>query len=90
MARLAEMGHTVRPVAGADRYLSGSGQIIRRNTSTGVLFWGAGIAHRRAGHPQIQGRDRRLLHEKMGMYPAYTHPRGNDCVCLRNKKDDRR
>jgi gamma-glutamyltranspeptidase/glutathione hydrolase len=41
MARLAELGHTVRPVAGADRSLFGSGQIIRRDANTRVLFGGS-------------------------------------------------
>jgi gamma-glutamyltranspeptidase/glutathione hydrolase len=41
MARLAELGHTVRPVTGADRSLFGSGQIIRRNVNTRVLFGGS-------------------------------------------------
>jgi gamma-glutamyltranspeptidase/glutathione hydrolase len=41
MARLAELGHTVRPVAGRARGLFGDGQIIRRDAETGVLFGGA-------------------------------------------------
>lgn len=41
MARLAEMGHAVRPVSGQARLLFGSGQIIRRDPSTGVLFGGS-------------------------------------------------
>jgi len=40
MARLAELGHTVRPVTGRGRGLFGSGQIIRRDPYTGVLFGG--------------------------------------------------
>jgi gamma-glutamyltranspeptidase/glutathione hydrolase len=41
MARLAEMGHVVKPVAGADRALFGSGQIIQRDSETGVLYGGS-------------------------------------------------
>ncbi len=41
MARLAELGHTVRPVSGAGRALFGSGQIIRRDAESGVLFGGS-------------------------------------------------
>jgi gamma-glutamyltranspeptidase/glutathione hydrolase len=41
MARLAELGHVVRPVAGASRSMFGSGQIIRRDPETGVLFGGS-------------------------------------------------
>ncbi len=41
MARLAEMGHTVRPVSGVGRSLFGDGQIIRRDAETGVLFGGS-------------------------------------------------
>lgn len=41
MARLAELGHTVRPVTGRGRGLFGSGQIIRRDPYTGVLFGGS-------------------------------------------------
>jgi len=41
MARLAEMGHRVRPVSGQARLLFGGGQIIRRDSSTGVLFGGS-------------------------------------------------
>jgi len=41
MARLAEMGHVVRPVSGAGRGLFGSGDIIRRDAETGVLLGGA-------------------------------------------------
>jgi gamma-glutamyltranspeptidase/glutathione hydrolase len=41
MARLAELGHTIRPVAGADRASFGSGQIIRRDPGTGVLYGGS-------------------------------------------------
>jgi gamma-glutamyltranspeptidase/glutathione hydrolase len=40
MAMLANYGHSVRPVAGADRLLFGSGQIIRRDPESGVLFGG--------------------------------------------------
>lgn len=41
MARLAELGHNVRPVSGQGRALFGSGQIIRRDASTGVLYGGS-------------------------------------------------
>jgi gamma-glutamyltranspeptidase/glutathione hydrolase len=41
MARLAEMGHRVRPISGAGRGLFGDGQIIRRDAETGVLFGGS-------------------------------------------------
>jgi len=41
MARLAELGHAVRPIAGASRALFGSGQIIRRDAGTGVLYGGS-------------------------------------------------
>ena len=41
MARLAEMGHQVRPVAGRGRGTFGRGQIIRRDPYTGVLFGGS-------------------------------------------------
>ncbi len=41
MARLAEMGHRVRPVSGAGRGLFGDGQIIRRDAESGVLFGGS-------------------------------------------------
>jgi gamma-glutamyltranspeptidase/glutathione hydrolase len=39
MARLAEMGHRVRPVSGVGRNLFGGGQIICRDSS-GVLYGG--------------------------------------------------
>jgi gamma-glutamyltranspeptidase/glutathione hydrolase len=41
MARLAEMGHRVRPVSGQGRALFGDGQIIRRDAATGVLLGGS-------------------------------------------------
>ncbi len=41
MARLAELGHTVRPVSGRGRGIFGDGQIIRRDADSGVLFGGA-------------------------------------------------
>jgi gamma-glutamyltranspeptidase/glutathione hydrolase len=41
MARLADMGHRVRPVSGAGRGVFGDGQIIRRDSATGVLFGGS-------------------------------------------------
>ncbi len=41
MSRLADMGHTVRPVSGAGRGMFGDGQIIRRDAETGVLFGGS-------------------------------------------------
>src|SRR5690606_10089963 len=41
MSRLAALGHQVRPVSGSGRGLFGSGQIIRRDPYTGVLFGGS-------------------------------------------------
>lgn len=41
MARLAELGHQVRPIAGRGRSVFGRGQIIRRDADTGVLFGGS-------------------------------------------------
>ncbi len=41
MARLAELGHQVRPVSGRGRGVFGDGQIIRRDAETGVLFGGS-------------------------------------------------
>ena len=41
MARLAEMGHKVRPVSGRARGVFGDGQIILRDSDTGVLFGGS-------------------------------------------------
>lgn len=41
MARLAELGHPVRPVSGAGRGVFGDGQIIRRAAASGVLFGGS-------------------------------------------------
>lgn len=41
MARLAEMGHQVSPVTGVRRGIFGRGQIIRRDSSTGVLYGGS-------------------------------------------------
>jgi gamma-glutamyltranspeptidase/glutathione hydrolase len=40
MARLAEMGHKVRPVSGKGRGTFGRGQIIQRDPFTGVLYGG--------------------------------------------------
>lgn len=40
MARLEALGHSVRRVGGTERLLFGSGQIIRRDPETGVLFGG--------------------------------------------------
>lgn len=41
MARLAELGHRVRPVSGAGRGVFGDGQVIRRDRESGVLFGGS-------------------------------------------------
>jgi gamma-glutamyltranspeptidase/glutathione hydrolase len=41
IARLAELGHAVRPVSGAARALFGGGQIIRHDAETGVLYGGS-------------------------------------------------
>lgn len=41
MARLAELGHRVRPVSGRGRGVFGDGQIIRRDAETGVLYGGS-------------------------------------------------
>ncbi len=41
MARLAEMGHQIRPVSGLGRAIFGRGQIIRRDPETGVLYGGS-------------------------------------------------
>lgn len=41
MARLAELGHSVRPVSGQGRGVFGDGQIIRREADSGVLFGGS-------------------------------------------------
>lgn len=41
MARLAALGHNVRPVSGRERAVFGGGQIIRRDAETGVLFGGS-------------------------------------------------
>jgi gamma-glutamyltranspeptidase/glutathione hydrolase len=41
MARLADMGHRVRPVSGYMRGAFGDGQIIRRDAETGVLYGGS-------------------------------------------------
>lgn len=41
MARLADLGHHVRPVSGAGRSGFGDGQIIRRDAATGVLMGGS-------------------------------------------------
>ncbi|MCB9451563.1 MAG: gamma-glutamyltransferase [Anaerolineaceae bacterium] len=41
MARLAELGHRIRPVSGRGRGLFGDGQIIRRDPQTGVLYGGS-------------------------------------------------
>lgn len=39
-ARLASLGHNVRPVTGEERLLFGSGQIIVRDPETGVMYGG--------------------------------------------------
>ncbi len=41
MARLAEMGHPVRPVTGHGRAVFGRGQVILRDRTTGVLWGGS-------------------------------------------------
>ena len=41
LAKLAQMGHQIRPVSGASRNMFGSGQIIRRDAESGVLFGGS-------------------------------------------------
>ena len=41
MSRLAEMGHSIRPVTGHGRAIFGRGQIIRRDSSSGVLVGGS-------------------------------------------------
>ncbi len=41
MARLAELGHSVRPVSGRGRGVFGDGQIIRRDAESGVLLGGS-------------------------------------------------
>jgi gamma-glutamyltranspeptidase/glutathione hydrolase len=41
MAKLAEMGHDVRPVSGYERVVFGRGQIITRDPRTGVLCGGS-------------------------------------------------
>lgn len=41
MARLAELGHVVRPISGVGRSVFGSGDIICRDPDSGVLFGGA-------------------------------------------------
>jgi len=40
MAQLAALGHPIRPVSGQGRGLFGSGDIIRRDPESGVLFGG--------------------------------------------------
>jgi len=41
MARLAELGHNVRPVSGSGRGVFGDGHIIRRDPESGVLYGGS-------------------------------------------------
>lgn len=41
MAQLAQLGHSVRPVSGAARAVFGSGQIIRRDRESGMMFGGS-------------------------------------------------
>lgn len=41
MARLAELGHSVRPVSGRGRGVFGDGQIINRDPASGVLMGGS-------------------------------------------------
>jgi len=40
LARLAELGHTVKPTSGRARAVFGSGELIRRDPESGVLFGG--------------------------------------------------
>jgi gamma-glutamyltranspeptidase/glutathione hydrolase len=40
-ARLAQLGHQIRPISGEGRNVFGSGQIIIRNGETGILFGGS-------------------------------------------------
>jgi gamma-glutamyltranspeptidase/glutathione hydrolase len=41
MARLAELGHSIQPMSGDNRKYFGSGQIIRRDAESGVLYGGS-------------------------------------------------
>ena len=41
LAKLAQMGHQIRPISGPSRNMFGSGQIIRRDAESGVLFGGS-------------------------------------------------
>ncbi len=41
LAHLAQMGHTIQPITGRGRGVFGSGQIIIRDTRTGVLYGGS-------------------------------------------------
>lgn len=41
LAQLAQMGHQIRPISGPSRNIFGSGQIIRRDAESGVLFGGS-------------------------------------------------
>jgi gamma-glutamyltranspeptidase / glutathione hydrolase len=41
MDRLADLGHRVRPMTGANHRFFGDGQIIRRDAETGVLYGGS-------------------------------------------------
>lgn len=45
LARLSEMGHRVRPVSGIKRSLFGTGQIILRDPTHGVLWGGSDPRH---------------------------------------------
>jgi gamma-glutamyltranspeptidase/glutathione hydrolase len=41
MARLAELGHPIQPMASGNHAAFGSGQIIRRDAASGVLYGGS-------------------------------------------------
>ena len=41
MARMAELGHPIQPMTGSNHAVFGSGQIIRRDATSGVLYGGS-------------------------------------------------